>query len=173
MALEPFKCATSAGSQTDPVPLDYLKDPDYGSYDIALGVDIQSKDMNTPARVVTSNFKNLYWNVKQQLVHHSVTGCNMRAGDLLGSGTISGQTEDSFGSMLEQCWKGSKEVPLGDSGEVRKFLKDFDTVVMTATCEKDGFGNVGFGECRARVMPAGTKLVAGNGKGVWVAAEGK
>ena len=166
MALEPFKCATSAGEQTNPVPLDYLKDPEYGSYDINLGVDIQSPAMSEPARVVTSNFKNLYWNVKQQLVHHSVTGCNMRAGDLLGSGTISGQTEDSFGSMLEQCWKGTKEVNVGD--ETRKFLKDGDTVFMTGLCQKEGYGNVGFGECKARVVPAGTKLVPGKGKGVWL-----
>lgn len=72
----------------------------------------------------------MYWSMKQQLAHHSVTGCNMRPGDLLASGTISGKSEDSYGSMLELCWKGTKEVPLSD-GETRKFLKDGDTVVMS------------------------------------------
>lgn len=71
----------------------------------------------------------MYWSMKQQLAHHTVSGCNMQAGDLLGSGTISGPTQDSFGSMLELCWKGTREVPLGD--ETRKFLRDGDTVVMT------------------------------------------
>jgi len=203
MALEPFKCKTSAGEQVDPTPLPYLIDKNYGSYDIKLGVDIQGDGMAKPEviqihvviqhnttqnnttqhnttltlasprlaqRVVTSNFANLYWNVKQQLVHHSVTGCNMRAGDLLGSGTISGQTEDSFGSMLEQCWKGTKEVKLGESGQIRKFLKDGDVVNMTGTCEKEGFGKVGFGNCMAKVLPAGSKLKAGAGNGTWVEA---
>ena len=203
MALEPFKCKTSAGEQVDPTPLPYLIDKNYGSYDIKLGVDIQGDGMAKPEviqihvviqhnttqnnttqhnttltlasprlaqRVVTSNFANLYWNVKQQLVHHSVTGCNMRAGDLLGSGTISGQTEDSFGSMLEQCWKGTKEVKLGESGQIRKFLKDGDVVNMTGTCETEGFGKVGFGNCMAKVLPAGSKLKAGAGNGTWVEA---
>ena len=74
----------------------------------------------------------MYWSMKQQLAHHSVTGCNMKAGDLLASGTISGPTEDSYGSMLELCWKGTKEVPL-DGGETRKFLKDGDTVVISGS----------------------------------------
>ena len=94
----------------DPPPLDYLKDANYGSYDVALEVAIQGPAMAAPAPVCKSNFKNLYWNVKQQLVHHAVTGCNMQPGDLLGSGTISGTPQDSFGSMLELSWKGSREV---------------------------------------------------------------
>lgn len=89
-ALEPFICETSAVEQTDPVPLPYLRDPKYGSYDIALEVDITGKGMAAPATVSKSNFKYLYWSIRQQLVHHTVTGCNMRPGDLLGSGTISG-----------------------------------------------------------------------------------
>lgn len=96
-ALEPFRCATSAVAQTDPEPLPYLRDPAYGSYDIHLEVSIQSKDMAAPAVVSKSNFKYLYWNIKQQLVHHTVTGCNMRPGDLLGSGTISGPVSPATG----------------------------------------------------------------------------
>jgi len=151
-ALAPFKCATSAGVQADPAPLPYLTDPEYGSYNIDLGVHIQGAGMAKPETVCKSNFRNLYWNVKQQLVHHAVTGCTMQPGDLLGSGTISGTPQDSFGSMLELSWKGSREVKLGDSGEVRKFLRDGDKVIMTGTCG----GGVGFGTVEGTVLPAGT-----------------
>jgi fumarylacetoacetase len=143
---------TSSGQQNDPVPLPYLQDPDYSSYDIALSVGIQSKDQTAPFTVSESNFKNLYWNSAQQLVHHTVTGCVMQAGDLLGSGTISGSADASFGSMLELCWKGTKEVPVGD--EVRKFLKDGDTVIMKGLCKKSNGGRVGFGECSGTILPA-------------------
>jgi len=156
-ALEPFRCPTSAGEQSDPVPLEYIRDPSYSSYDIKLEVGIQGSSMDAPSTVTRSNFANLYWNIKQQLVHHSVTGCNMQPGDLLGSGTISGTPQDSFGSMLELCWKGSREVPLEGSDEVRKFLKDGDLVVMTGVCnERPGVPRVGFGAVEGRVLPAGT-----------------
>jgi fumarylacetoacetase len=168
-ALEPFRAPTSAGVQENPKPLDYLIDPTYSSYDIKLTVGVKSPTMAEPAVVTTSNFKNLYWNVKQQLVHHAVTGCNMRPGDLLGSGTISGQDETAFGSMLELCWKGSREVKLGESGETRKFLRDGDYVVMEGICSKEGVGNVGFGKVGGNILPAGSKLTKGAGNGVWVA----
>ena len=168
-ALEPYRAETSAGPvQKDPEPLDYIKDPTYSSYDISLAVHIQGEGMSAPATVSTSNFKNLYWNVKQQLVHHSVTGCNMQPGDLLGSGTISGSDETSYGSMLELCWKGTKEVKLGETGEIRKFLRDGDNVVMTGECMgKEGVGAVGFGTVEGKVLKAGSKLVKGEGEGVW------
>ncbi|GMH61092.1 hypothetical protein TrRE_jg8645 [Triparma retinervis] len=168
-ALEPYRAETSAGPvQTNPSPLEYITDPNYSSYDIALSVSIQGPSMSSPAPVSRSNFRNLYWNVKQQLVHHSVTGCNMQPGDLLGSGTISGQDETSYGSMLELCWKGTKEVKLGDTGEVRKFLRDGDTVVMEGGCGgKEGVGRVGFGEVRGKILEAGSKVVKGEGEGVW------
>lgn len=153
-ALEPFRCKTSAVEQKDPVPLPYLQDKNYSSYDVNLEVQIQGENMSKAETVSKSNFRNLYWNVKQQLVHHSVTGCNMQPGDLLGSGTISGTPQTSFGSMLELCWKGTREVPLGDSGEVRKFLRDGDTVTMTGFCEKDGV-RVGFGSAGGKILPAG------------------
>jgi fumarylacetoacetase len=170
-ALEPFRAPTSAGKQENPEPLPYLKDPNYGSYDIDLSVLIKGEDTEKAEVVSKSNFKNLYWNVKQQLVHHSVTGCNMRAGDLLGSGTISGADQTAFGSMLELCWKGTREVPLGESGAVRKFLKDGDYVEMRGDCKKEGFGRVGFGKVGGNVLPAGAKLVKGEGNGVWVKGE--
>jgi len=89
--------------------------------------------------------------MKQQLVHHSITGCNMRPGDLCGSGTISGPTEDSFGSLLELCWKGTKNVTVGD--ETRKFLQDGDSVIMTGYCQGNGF-RIGFGHCSGNILPA-------------------
>lgn len=102
--------------------------------------------------VCNSNIKYMYWTMKQQLAHHSVSGCNMQPGDLLGSGTISGKTPDSYGSMIELSWKGTKEVQVGE-GEVRKFLKDGDTVTMRGFCQGEGF-RVGFGECTGKLLPA-------------------
>jgi maleylpyruvate isomerase len=116
----------------------------------------------------------MYWNFKQQLVHHSVTGCNMRAGDLLGTGTISGPTPDSLGSMLELSWRGSREVRLANSVEeqpVRKFLKDNDTVIMTGFAQGEGY-RVGFGDVSGKVLPAGTVLPSSGVKRV-LASESK
>lgn len=105
----------------------------------------------------------MYWNMKQQLVHHSVTGCNMRPGDLLGSGTISGTTPSSYGSMLELSWRGSKDVVLSNSVNadgspvIRKFLQNGDNVIITGYAESsDGSHRVGFGNCSGRLLPAGT-----------------
>ena len=154
-ALAPFRCATSAGEQTAPVPLPYLQDPTYSSYDLKLTVEIAPAAGGAPTVVSTSNYRHLYWTCKQQLVHHSVTGCDMRPADLLASGTISGADATAFGSMLELCWQGTKEVgPLSD-GTTRKFLKDGDTVTMRGVCAGDGY-TIGFGECAGAVLPAGT-----------------
>ncbi len=130
-ALEPFKCKTSDVEQTNPVPLPYLQDPHYGSYNVDLTVSIANEAFGAGVEHVVSksNYRHMYWNAKQQLVHHTVTGCNMLPGDLLASGTISGTTPDSFGSMLELTWRGSKPLKMPDGSE-RKFLKDGDTVVM-------------------------------------------
>lgn len=162
-ALEPFACPTSAIEQTDPTPLPYLRDPNYSSYDVKLEVAIRGEGMNEPHKVCSSNFSNLYWNARQQLVHHAVTGCVMKAGDLLASGTISGKDEDSFGSMLELSWRGSREVKLGYDATgvevVRKFLKDGDSVAITGWAEaRDGIGRVGFGTCEGTVLPASPDL---------------
>jgi len=155
-ALEPFKISTSAGTQHDPVPLPYLQDPDYSSFDIQLSVAIQSPNSEKSTVVSRSNFANLYWNAAQQLVHHSVTGCIMNPGDLLASGTISGPTESSFGSMLELSWKGTRKVDIGN-GEVRSFLEDGDTVIMEGFCSRETQERVGFGQCVGTVLPAGTR----------------
>jgi fumarylacetoacetase len=115
-ALKPFQCETSAGVQT-PIPLPYLVDPTYSSFDIDLSVAIQPEGCDEAYAVGRSNFRHLYWTIKQQLVHHTVTGCNVKAGDLMGSGTISETSENAFGSMLELSWRGSKEVVLKEEGE--------------------------------------------------------
>jgi len=157
-ALEPFRCATSAGKQDDPVPLPYLQDPNYGSYDIKLEVDLlteNDKGGQTLSTISKSNFRHLYWNIKQQLVHHTVSGCPMKPGDLLGSGTISGATPDSYGSMLELTWRGRDEIKLSDGG-VRKFLKDSDTINLRGFC-KEGDVRIGFGDCSGQILPAGAR----------------
>ena len=94
----------------------------------------------------------MYWSMKQQLVHHTVTGCNMNVGVLLASGTISGKSPDSYGSMLELSWKGTKPITLLD-GQIRKFLQDGDEVTLTGYCQGDGY-RVGFGTCTGKLLPA-------------------
>jgi fumarylacetoacetase len=147
-AMQPFKVS---GPEQDPKVLSYLEFEGEKSYDLALQVYIQPE--NQPETLVSqSNFKYMYWNMAQQLAHHTVNGCNIRCGDLLGSGTISGPTPDSYGSMLELAWKGTKPLPMSDGTE-RKFIQDNDTVIMRGYCEKDGV-RVGFGEVSTRVLPA-------------------
>eukprot|EP01116_Phalansterium_solitarium_P016550 TRINITY_DN3863_c0_g1_i1.p1 TRINITY_DN3863_c0_g1~~TRINITY_DN3863_c0_g1_i1.p1 ORF type:complete len:439 (-),score=122.81 TRINITY_DN3863_c0_g1_i1:215-1483(-) len=149
-ALEPFRVP---GPAQTPAPLEYLADSDPGSYDLALTTDLQSEKMTKPQQISLTNFKFMYWSMKQQLTHHTVTGCPMRAGDLLGSGTISGPTQDSLGSMLEISWKGSRSITMAETGEERKFLADGDTVIMRGSCVGDGY-KIGFGECAGKLLPA-------------------
>jgi fumarylacetoacetase len=103
-------------------------------------------------RVTASNFKYPYWSMRQQLAHHTCNGCNVRPGDLMASGTISGPTADSYGSMLELSWRGTKPIKF-PNGEERKFIQDGDRVTMTGFCQGDGY-RVGFGELTGRVLPA-------------------
>ena len=147
-ALEPF---TVAGPDQDPEVLDYLKYEGDCHFDVNLQVGIQP-DGAEETVVCNSNMKYLYWNVKQQLVHHTVNGCNMQVGDMYGSGTISGPEPHEYGSMLELAWRGTKPIAMKDGSE-RKFIVDGDTVVMRAHAEKDGV-RVGFGEVKAKVLPA-------------------
>ncbi|XP_020637355.3 fumarylacetoacetase [Pogona vitticeps] len=136
----------------DPKPLPYLCDDQPYTFDINLFVALKGDKMNKPATLCRSNFKYMYWTMKQQLVHHAVNGCNLRPGDLLASGTISGPDPENFGSMLELSWKGTKTVELGD-GQTRKFLQDGDEVIITGYCQGNGY-RVGFGECSGKVLPA-------------------
>ncbi len=147
-ALEPFRLA---GPEQDPKPLDYLCSDGAQNYDIQLEVYIQPEGQELH-RVCESNFKYMYWSMRQQLAHHTVNGCNMRTGDMCASGTISGPTPDSYGSMLELSWRGTKPVPMPDGTE-RKFIQDGDTVILKGFCEKDGV-RIGFGECRGKILPA-------------------
>ncbi|KAF0301874.1 Fumarylacetoacetase [Amphibalanus amphitrite] len=136
----------------DPEPLPYLRHQDRYTFDINLEVAIKPESSGQESVVSRSNFRHMYWTMKQQLAHHSVTGCTMRPGDLLASGTISGPEPESYGSMLELSWRGSKPLTLAD-GSTRKFLQDGDEVIMRGVCEKEGL-RVGFGECRGVVLPA-------------------
>lgn len=147
-ALEPFRCA---GPSQDPEPLPYLKSPRPDStFDIELQVAIQTSSLPEPYTLCRSNFRYLYWSLAQQVAHHTVTGCNLRPGDLLASGTISGTTPDSFGSMLELAWKGERPIELPD-GSTRTMLQDGDTVIMTAACRSDAY-QIGFGEVRGTIV---------------------
>ncbi|HQY88986.1 MAG TPA: fumarylacetoacetase, partial [Tepidisphaeraceae bacterium] len=147
-ALEPFR---KNGPEQEPQPLPYLQAPQPSAYDIHLEVTLQPKDAR-PTRISTSNFRNLYWSMSQQLAHHTINGCNLQAGDLLASGTISGPTPDSYGSMLELAWKGTKPIDVGD-GQTRTSIQDFDRITMSGWCEGEGY-RVGFGEVTGRILPA-------------------
>jgi len=148
-ALKPFAVPNY---EQDPAPFPYLRHPDPFTFNIELDVEIHPKD-GQGGTVSKSNFRYMYWTMKQQLAHHTVTGCNMRPGDLLASGTISGPEPGSFGSMLELSWRGAKTVALGSSGQERKFLQDGDTVKMVGVCRGAGF-TIGFGEVSGEVLPA-------------------
>jgi fumarylacetoacetase len=148
-ALEPFRVA---GPKQDPEPLDYLQQDGDWAFDVNLEVALQSEAMDAPHTVCRSNFKHMYWSVCQQLAHHTVNGCNTRPGDLMASGTISGPTEDSYGSMLELSWRGQDPVEL-PSGETRAFLEDGDRVILRGHAQGDGY-RVGFGEAADTVRPA-------------------
>jgi fumarylacetoacetase len=148
-ALEPFRIA---GPKQDPEPLPYLRCVGDHSYDIHLEVWLQTAEMTEPVRISATNSKYLYWNICQQIAHHTSNGCNLQTGDLLASGTISGPTPDSLGSMLELAWKGTRPIQL-PGGETRLFLQDGDRVTMTGWCQGDGY-RIGFGEVTGRVLPA-------------------
>jgi fumarylacetoacetase len=146
-ALEPFRVAQPL---QDPLPLPYLRIPGNWAYDIRLAVALQTAAMSAPVEISGSNMRYLYWSMLQQLAHHTVNGCNLRPGDLLASGTISGPTPDSYGSLLELTWNGANPIKL-PSGEERRFLEDGDTLSMTAYAQGEGY-RVGFGEVSGKVL---------------------
>lgn len=147
-ALEPFRTETP---KQEPEVLPYLKFEGKKNFDINLEVEIVPE--NGKGKTVSrSNFKYMYWNMAQQLAHHTVNGCNICVGDMYASGTISGPTPDSYGSMLEISWQGKKPIQMPDGTE-RKFIVDNDTVVMRGWCEKEGV-RIGFGECSGKILPA-------------------
>jgi len=147
-ALEPFRVK---GPKQSPEPLPYLQQKGDKAFDINLEVIIQPE--NSEETVVSrSNFKYLYWSMAQQLAHHTINGCRVNSGDMMGSGTISGPTEDSFGSMLELSWGGQKALTLNDGSE-RKFINDNDTVTIRGYCQKENL-RIGFGEVSSKLLPA-------------------
>ncbi|XP_022410284.1 fumarylacetoacetase isoform X3 [Delphinapterus leucas] len=163
-ALMPFAVPNQ---EQDPKPLPYLRHDQPYTFDINLSVTLKGEGMNQAATICRSNFKAtkkeyggllegvswyMYWTVLQQLTHHSVNGCNLRPGDLLASGTISGPEPESFGCMLELSWRGTRAIELGN-GQTRKFLLDGDEVIITGQCQGDGY-RIGFGQCVGKVLPA-------------------
>jgi fumarylacetoacetase len=147
-ALQPFAVETVT---QEPKVLSYLEFVGKKSYDIHLEVGIKPEN-SEETQVCKSNFKYMYWNMAQQLAHHTVNGCNVRCGDLMGSGTISGSTPDSYGSMLELAWRGTKPLKMKDGSE-RSFILDNDTVIMRGYCEANGT-RIGFGEVSTKLLPA-------------------
>ena len=148
-ALEPFRKLLP---KQDPEPLPYLRAKSDFTFDIQLEAKLQSAKMKSPHTITRTNFQNLYWSVAQQLAHHTVGGCNLQPGDLLASGTISGEAEESRGCMLELTWRGANPLKL-PGGEERKWLEDGDTLSISGWCEGDGY-RVGFGEVSGRILAA-------------------
>jgi fumarylacetoacetase len=147
-ALEPFR---TNGYEQKPKVLSYLEYSGNKNIDIELEVYIKPKN-GQEEKIITSNYKYMYWTMEQQLAHHTVNGCNVNIGDLMASGTISGPQSHEFGSLLELTWKGTKPLKLKDGSE-RKFVNDHDTVILRGHCKKDGI-RIGFGDCTATVLPA-------------------
>lgn len=147
-ALEPFR---TVGPTQSPEVLPYLKFQGARNFDIKLEVSLQPEG-GEAVTISRSNFKYMYWSVIQQLAHHTINGCNLQVGDIYASGTISGPSPGSYGSMLELSWNGAKPLLLPDGGE-RKFIEDGDTVILKGYCEKDGV-RIGFGECKGKILPA-------------------
>lgn len=146
-ALEPFRCK---GPIQEPMPLPYLQQKGKHAFDINLEVYIEPENV-APTLVSKSNFKYMYWSMSQQLAHHTSNGCRVNSGDMMGSGTISGPTPDSFGSMLELTWGGKNPIKMADGTE-RKFINDNDTVTMKGFCQ-NSMVRIGFGEVSSKLLP--------------------
>lgn len=147
-ALEPFRVASPV---QEPAPLPYLQQTGDHAFDINLEVLIAPENAEATS-VSKSNFKYMYWTMSQQLAHHTINGCRVNSGDMMGSGTISGPTEDSFGSMLELTWGGKNPIKMNDGSE-RKFINDGDTVIMKGHCQNNNV-RIGFGEVSSKLLPA-------------------
>ena len=145
-ALEPFRVESPL---QDPPPLPYLKQSAKNGYNIELQVDMRA-GKSAPTTISRTNFKYMYWTMAQQLAHHTVSGCNTRVGDLMGSGTISGATPDSLGSLLEITWNGKNPLTLAD-GSSRTFIQDGDEIIMSGWCQGDGY-RVGFGAVNGEIV---------------------
>ena len=159
-ALAPFRAPAYHRADGDPAPLPYLLDEANqraGGVAITLEVLLSSARMraerHAPMRVSLGSFTAMYWTLAQLVAHHTSNGCNLQPGDLLASGTVSGESAESRGCLLERTWRGTEPLTL-PTGEARRFLEDGDEVLMRGWCERDGFRRIGFGECRGIVAPA-------------------
>jgi fumarylacetoacetase len=159
-ALAPFRIPQPRRPEGDPAPLPYLLDgvdQASGAFDLQLDVRLRTRAMRAAGEsahlVASSNTKYMYWTPAQMVAHHTLSGCNLRTGDLLGTGTISGPERDQCGSILEATLAGREPIVLGQREE-RRFLEDGDEVVFRARAVRDGFASIGFGECRSIVQPA-------------------
>jgi fumarylacetoacetase len=159
-ALAPFRGPEPRRGPEDPPPLPHLAaglDPARGGIDVVVEAHLQTAVMRerglAPLRLGRASTLELYWTFAQMLAHHTSNGCNLRPGDLLGSGTLSGSTPDSLGCLLELTRRGQTRLEL-PSGETRAFLEDGDEVILRGYCEREGFRRIGLGECRGVVLPA-------------------
>ncbi|MBV8048260.1 MAG: fumarylacetoacetase [Paludibacterium sp.] len=159
-ALAPFRAAQMARPPGDPAPLPYLldaRDQAEGALAIQLEIALQTAAMREAGQphqaIAWTAASHLYWTPAQMVAHHSSNGCNLEPGDLLGTGTISAPEEHGYGSLLETTSRGERPIRLAN-GEERRFLEDGDEVVLTGRCSQPGFASIGFGECRATVLPA-------------------
>jgi fumarylacetoacetase len=157
-ALEPFRAPAATRGDGDPAPLPYLSDDDDrdgGNFAITIETYLETAKMRdaklAPFLVSRGDFSGMYWTFAQMLAHHASNGCNLRPGDLIASGTVSGESRDSAGCLLERTWRGTEPLTL-PSGETRRFLESGDTVVIRAFCEKNGAARIGFGECRGTIL---------------------
>jgi len=152
-ALEPFR---TSGPEQNPTPLPYLQEKTSGAtFDVQISAAIKTLKATKPQVISNTNLKYMYWNMKQQTVHHTITGCNMRPGDLLATGTISGPARENWGSLLEISWQGTTPISITETGETRKFIDDGDIITFHAHCEGKDY-RIGFGECSGQLLPAHT-----------------
>jgi fumarylacetoacetase len=159
-ALAPFRAPEFARPDGDPAPLPHLDSPEnreLGGIDLSLEAYVASREMREagtePLRLSSGSFRDMYWTVAQMVTHHASNGCNLRPGDLLASGTVSGDSDDSRGCLLELTWRGQNPIQLPDGTE-RRFLQDGDEVTIRGYCERDGAVRIGLGECRGIIAPA-------------------
>jgi fumarylacetoacetase len=152
-ALEPYRRPAPARPESDPAPLPHLQTGGEGALAIYLEVWIRSSGMREPALVSRSDFASMYWTLPQMVAHHTSNGCPVRAGDLIGSGTVSGPEKQNRGCLLELTWRGEDPLSL-PSGETRTFLEDGDEVILRGWCEAPGFRRIGLGKCSGSVTPA-------------------
>jgi len=152
-ALEPFRCRPFERDPADPRPLPYLSFEKDRGIDISLEMHLRTPKMKAPVRLSRGNARDAYWTAAQMVAHHTSNGCNLRPGDLLGSGTVSGASKESRGCLLERTWRGTEPLTL-PTGEPRRYLEDGDEVILRGFCERPGLARIGLGECRGLVAAA-------------------